>query len=599
MDTHPPRRIAAEDYLDALAAHGIDYLFVNPGTDFAPIIEAFARAARTNRPVPRPMVVPHEHAAVAMAHGYTLVTGRPQAVMLHVNVGLANSINALIDASRDRVPLLLTSGRTPITEEGPSGTRSVHIHWAQEMFDQAGMLREFVKWDYEMRRGDQVFDVVDRALELAQTSPTGPVYLALPREVLGEELDARADVPRKPRARPAPPRAAASDVERAAEWIAAAKNPLVITGQLGRDKREAVLLSRLAERFALPVVPFNPRHFAISGNHPMFQGGVPGSLLTEADLILVLESDVPWIPSLAGPGPNARIIQVGEDPLYQRYPMRSFRSDLTIASSLVAFLQALEPALAERLSPLAAQTELPLAAQTGSPLAAQSASPLAAQSASPHAPELATRLDRLTARSAGLRAGWAAEIERARHAETINLAWLNHCLHAVIEADTMVVNEYSFRQEYCPLDHPGSLFSVGPAGGLGWGFPAALGIKLASPDKQVVALLGDGAYMFANPTACHFIAGSQKLPVLTVIYNNALYGAVRRATLDMYQTGVASEADGRLLAELSNPAFERIVEAHGGHGERVEHPSALPAALQRAAAAVRGGQQALVNVICR
>jgi acetolactate synthase-1/2/3 large subunit len=567
MDSRAPRRIAAEDYLDALAAHGIDHLFVNPGTDFAPIIEAFARAARTNRPVPRPMVVPHEHAAVAMAHGYTLVTGRPQAVMLHVNVGLANSINALIDASRDRVPLLLTSGRTPITEAGPHGARSVYIHWAQEMFDQAGMLREFVKWDYEMRRGDQVSEVVDRALELAQTSPTGPVYLALPREVLGEEIGPRADAPRRPRARPEPPRAAAGDVERAAEWIAAARNPLVITGQLGRDPHEAVLLTRLAERFALPVVPFNPRHFAISGNHPMFQGAAPGSLLTEADLILVLESDVPWIPSLASPGPDARIIQVGEDPLYQRYPMRSFRSDLTIRSNLATFLQALEPALAAR--------------------------------ADGRAEEITARRDRLAARSAGLRAGWAAEIEQAGRADTINLAWLNHCLRAVVEPDTVVVNEYSFRQEYCPLDQPGSLFSVGPAGGLGWGLPAALGIKLASPGKQVVALLGDGAYMFANPTACHFIAENQKLPLLTVIYNNTLYGAVRRATLDMYADGVAAEADGRLLAELPNPAFERIVEAHGGHGERVEHPAALPAALKRASEVVRGGRQALVNVICQ
>jgi acetolactate synthase I/II/III large subunit len=160
------------------------------------------------------------------------------------------------------------------------------------------------------------------------------------------------------------------------------------------------------------------------------------------------------------------------------------------------------------------------------------------------------------------------------------------------------VNEYSFRQEYCPLDQPGSLFSLGPAGGLGWGFPAALGIKLASPQKQVLALLGDGAYMFANPTVCHAIAESQKLPTLTVIYNNALYGAVRRATLGMYGAGVAAQADGRLLAELPNPAFERIAEAHGGHGERVNHPAALPAALERAAAAVRGGRQALVNVIC-
>jgi acetolactate synthase-1/2/3 large subunit len=105
--------------------------------------------------------------------------------------------------------------------------------------------------------------------------------------------------------------------------------------------------------------------------------------------------------------------------------------------------------------------------------------------------------------------------------------------------------------------------------------------------------------MFANPTACHFIAENQKLPLLTVIYNNTLYGAVRRATLDMYADGVAAEADGRLLAELPNPAFERIVEAHGGHGERVEHPAALPAALKRASEVVRGGRQALVNVICQ
>lgn len=110
--TTPPR-IAAEDYLDALAAHGIEHLFCNPSTDFAPIVEAFSRAKRTNRPVPRPMVVPHENVAVGMAHGYTMVTGQPQAVMLHTNVGTANAINMLIDASRDRIPMLLTSGRSP------------------------------------------------------------------------------------------------------------------------------------------------------------------------------------------------------------------------------------------------------------------------------------------------------------------------------------------------------------------------------------------------------------------------------------------------------------------------------------------------------
>ncbi|HEY6430524.1 MAG TPA: thiamine pyrophosphate-requiring protein [Acetobacteraceae bacterium] len=563
MDAAPQGRIAAEDYLDALGAQGIEYLFVNPGTDFAPIIEALARAARSNRRVPTAMVVPHENAAVCMAHGYTAVTGRPQAVMVHVNVGLANTLAALADASRDQIPMLLTSGRTPITEDGPAGTRNLHIHWAQEMYDQAGMLREFVKWDYEMRRPDQIADVVTRALELATASPTGPVYLSLPREVLSEMVEPPAGRERPARARPRAPMPAPSDVEQLADWIAAARNPLIVTGTLGRNPGESDKLARLADRFALPVVPFNARYFALSATHPMFQGSVPGSLLKEADLVLAWETDVPWFPSVDRPAASARIVQIGEDPLYARYPMRSFPSDLTIRSASLPLLEALERALEERR------------------------------------PEVGERHARLAARSAKLRQGWAEEAERGGRGEACTLAWMLHCLGDVVDDDTIVVNEYSFRQEYCPLPGPGSLLSASPASGLGWGLGAALGAKLAAPERPVIAVLGDGAYMFANPTACHFVGEAQKLPVLVVVYNNTQYGAVRRATLHMYEHGVASEQDGRRLADLGPaPAFERIIEAHGGHGERVERPAELPGALKRAAAAVRNGQQALVNVIC-
>jgi acetolactate synthase I/II/III large subunit len=563
MDSEPQTRIAAEDYLDALAAHGIDHLFCNPGTDFAPIVEAYARAGRTNRKVPRPMVVPHENAALSMAHGYTMVTGRPQAVMLHTNVGTANSINMLIDASRDRIPVLLTSGRTPFTESGAEGSRSAYIHWAQEMFDQAGMLREMVKWDYEMKRGDQAAAVVDRALELAMASPKGPVYLSLPREVLGEVLDTPAESNHARRIGPRAPVPSPSDIERLAEWIATARAPVVITGLLGQDPRDAVVLSRLAERWALPVIPFNTRYFALSANHPMFQGSAPGPLLDSADLIVVIESDVPWMPSKEQPPVGAHIVQIGEDPLYARYPMRSFPSDLTITSSALSALEALEQALQGRAGPFVEE-----------------------------------RRARLAARSAALHAQWRHEAEEAGRGSKNTSPWLNHCLRAAVDRDTIVISEYSFRQEYCPLETPGSLFSVSSAGGLGWGFGASLGAKLAAPERQVVSVLGDGAYMFANPTACHYVAQMQKLPVLTVIYNNALYGAVRRATLDMYDKGVAAQGDGRLLADLPAPNFEKIIAAHDGHGERVERPADLPGALRRAAAAVRGGQQALVNVIC-
>src|SRR5665647_2183026 len=116
--------IAAEAFLRALADHGADYFFINPGTDFPPIVEAFDRAKKTNAKVPKPVLVPHENLAVAMAHGAYLMNGRPQAVMVHVNVGTANTINNLTNLSRDRVPLILAAGRTPITEKGSFGSRS-------------------------------------------------------------------------------------------------------------------------------------------------------------------------------------------------------------------------------------------------------------------------------------------------------------------------------------------------------------------------------------------------------------------------------------------------------------------------------------------
>ena len=165
--------IAAEAFLRALADHGIDYFFCNPGTDFPPIVEAFDRAKKTNAKVPKPVLVPHENLAVAMAHGAYLMTGRPQAVMVHTTVGTANTINNLINLSRDRMPLILSAGRTPITEKGAFGSRSRPIQWGQEMFDQAGMVRELVKWDYELRVPRQVGDVVARAVEVAMAIRAG------------------------------------------------------------------------------------------------------------------------------------------------------------------------------------------------------------------------------------------------------------------------------------------------------------------------------------------------------------------------------------------------------------------------------------------
>jgi acetolactate synthase-1/2/3 large subunit len=178
-------------YLALLANRGVDYLFGNAGTDFAPLIEAYSRATQTGVAVPRPILATHENLAVAMAHGYGMVSRRIPAVMVHVSVGTANMICAAMNAARENVAILLTAGRSPLTESGLLGSRDGYIHWAQEMYDQAGMIREIVKWDYELRNGEQLATVVDRALAIAATEPRGPVYLSLPREVIAAPLPDR------------------------------------------------------------------------------------------------------------------------------------------------------------------------------------------------------------------------------------------------------------------------------------------------------------------------------------------------------------------------------------------------------------------------
>ncbi len=559
--TGPRPAIAAEAFLRALADHGVDYMFANPGTDFPPIVEAFSRAKKTNAKVPLPVLVPHENLAVAMAHGAHLMNGRPQAVMVHVNVGTANTINNLTNLSRDRVPLILAAGRTPITEKGTFGSRSRPIHWAQEMFDQAGMVRELVKWDYELRTPGQVGDVVARSVEVAMAHPRGPVYLVLPREPLSAPV-AEPIAPIKPRAAAARVHPDPKAIATLAEWIAGAERPLIITSVLPSDAVRA--LAAVAERCAIPVITHNPRSVCLPSSHPMHFGYEPGALLADADLVIALESDVPWMPHLQNPPAGARIVHVGEDPFFVRYPMRSFPCDLAVQAGVVNALEALESAVGSRLQAAEAR--------------------------------ISARRTRLAERMQKRRAQLAKD---SAVGETISPAYLSRAIGECVGEDAVIFNEYPLRADHCPREKPGTLYALGPAGGLGWGLGAALGAKLAAPDKLIVATLGDGAYMFSNPTVGHWVAERHNLPILTIVFNNSRYGAVRNSTLAMFKDGVSGETDGRELADLDPaPPYDEMAKAQGAHAERVENPADLPAALARARdAVVNDKRQALLNVI--
>ena len=566
MSTADTQQIAAEAYLCRLAERGIDYVFANAGTDFAPIVEALSRSPGSNRRYPKFITVPHENVAMAMAHGYYRIAGKPAVVMCHVTVGTANCINGLMNATRDNVPIILAAGRTPLTETGHRASRQRSIHWGQEAFDQGGMVRQFVKWDYEFRSGQPIEALVDRALDISMSEPRGPVYLTLPREVLCDP----AVRPRRDNVRPLgadAPAPAQAAIEAAAKAIANAEFPLIVTSAAGRSPAAYHALAKLAETFALPVVQSEARDVNLSSDHPMNFGFDVGPWLPKADVVVVLDSAVPWIPRAVTPNRNAHVIHISSDPLLISYPFREFEADQMITGEIHAAVAMLHAALTD--------------AMKGKSKGVEARRKMAAE----------VRADRDEERK--------KLIESAKNQMPINLAWVGACLNAAKAKDAIIISELGVPAGQLELTHQGSYMGNMLAGGLGMGLGAALGAKLAAPEREVIAMVGDGSYMFGNPLPFHYVAQAENLPTLTIVTNNQSWHAVRRATLDVYPDGDAAKANIMPLTELKpSPSFEKIIDAAGGgHAAKVENPADLPKAIEQALDAVRSGTPAILNVL--
>ena len=289
-------------FLEALADAGIRYLFANLGSDHPGIIEALAQA-QTEVPVrklPELVVCPHETVALSAAHAYAAVSRTPQAVLVHVDSGTQNLGGAVNNASRGRVPVLIFAGAAPYTIEGElPGSRNEFIHWIQDVHDQRGILRNYTKYDNELRTGRNVKQLVQRSLQIACSEPAGPVYLVGPREVMEEELPPQTADPAV--FTPVAPAALAEDVvTEVAGALAGARHPLIITSYLGRDPGAVAALIGLADLLAIPVLESVPNHVNFPASHPLHCGyqwttSRQNPLLAQADVVLSVDSDVPWI----------------------------------------------------------------------------------------------------------------------------------------------------------------------------------------------------------------------------------------------------------------------------------------------------------------
>lgn len=550
MKQETPSLTAGGALLARLKTIGVDYIFANSGTDFPPIIEGLAEAAAKGVPLPQALVMPHEGAAMGMAHGYYLATGKSQVVMAHTNVGLANCAIGAINAAVENIPVLLFSGRTPTTEQGRFGARTVPIGWGQEMRDQTALVREASKWDYELRFPEQVGELADRAYAIANSTPKGPVYVALPREVLCEGY-AGPDVAGPLSMQPAKISADRALMQDLAQRIAEAKFP-VIFAQHGADNAEAfAALSALVNRWAIPVCQYWAVQLALPTDHNMHAGGDPAPLLEQADLVIVLDSLAPWSQQAHMVRDDAMVVHIGPDPLKVRTPIRNFRSDISIASELPDAILALAAALNGH-----AQGDV-----------------------------VAARRGEIVARNAATRQAALANAEAGRDG-VMSADYVGRVVSdAIAGRNAILLSERGCPMGAMTLSHHQAWYQEPHAGGLGWSFPAALGMQLADRERLVVATMGDGSYMFANPVACHQIAEALELPLLVIVMNNNEWAAVRHSVTDIYPDGYASKANQMPLTALNpSPDFVQVAKASRAFAAKVNNATELDEALQQALA---------------
>jgi acetolactate synthase-1/2/3 large subunit len=562
-------------FLEALAEAGVRYIFANLGSDHPGLIEALAAARAEGREAafPRLIICPHETVALSAAHACASVSGQPQAVLVHVDAGTQNLGGAVSNAMRGRVPVLIFAGAAPYTTTGElPGGRNEFIHWIQDVRDQRGILRGYVKYDNEIRTGRNVKQVVHRSLQIARSEPAGPVYLVGPREVMEEPLEPYAVDPAQ--FGPVAPAALTTEVTlQIATVLARARHPLIITSYLGRNPDAVPVLVDLAELLAIGVLESAAFCVNFPGDHPLHCGyqyttAEQNPVLAEADVILVVDSDVPWIHASNRPSPGAAIYAIDIDPLKPQMPMWHIPAlRFAAVDSKVAL---------EQITGLARDENL---AEVGA---------------------VEARRAQITAANEARRAALAA-LEQPQPG-VITPRYLTACVRELLRGtDALVLTEaitnYQVVADHLRASRPGSLLGSG-GGSLGWAGGGAVGAKLASSaERTVVSLVGDGSYLFGVPSSAQWVARRYNAPSLTVIYDNRGWAAPRFSTLAVHPSGAAAAADDFYASLEPEADLAGIAAAAGGaYGATVADPGELPRVLKDALAVVRGGRSAVVSV---
>ncbi|PPJ58329.1 hypothetical protein CBER1_04529 [Cercospora berteroae] len=571
-------------FFEALWEAGITHVFVNLGSDHPSIIEAIVKGQNEKKAqFPRIITCPNEMVALSMADGYARLTNKPQCVIVHVDVGTQGLGAAVHNASCGRAPVLIFAGLSPYTINGEyRGSRTEYIHWIQDVPDQKQIVSQYCRYTGEIKRGKNVKELVNRALSFAVSEPRGPVYLYGAREAMEEEIEPYT-LDRKHWTPVELGGLSTKQLRAVSEALVAAKEPLLITGYSGRNPAAVESLIALADTVkGLRVLDTGGSDMCFPANHPAWLGlryGVDESIKT-ADVIVLLDVDVPWIPTQCRPRDDAKIFHIDVDTLKQQMPV-------FYVNAIARYRVDAETALTQ----ITAYINYSMKEKVSSPRFSELAE---ARKASHQA-----RLDTIAAQAVLSEEGHFGcpyLIRQVRDACPPDTIW-------AVEA----VTNAAFVNDQIQATLPNSWINCG-GGGLGWSGGGALGIKLATDfenggtnkGKFVCQIVGDGTYLFSVPGSVYWIAQRYNIPVLTVVLNNQGWNAPRKSMLLVHPEGEGSKVDNKALniSFAPTPDYSGIAKAASGHkawAGVAGNAEQLKKLLPEAVAAVQSGVCAILD----
>ena len=515
------------------------------------------------------------------------ISGQPAATGAHVEVGALNYGSALHTAHAERAPVMMIGGATARAYPGSRrGARSGPIHWTQERLDQRGLVADYVKWAFRLELQDNPGLVVSRGLQLALSAPAGPVFLSIPREVGMARVDEGWFPSAGSLGFSTPPAPDPATVDIIAAWLTEAERPLIIAGRAGRDPETVAELLRLVELVGAPVID-NAYRYALNlpASHALAD---PLALASDADVVLVVDRELPWVPAGArageepldswaelplahparAPSADCKVACVGLDPVAAGVTLLELSADLRVVADPRLALRSLADAVADRIG-IAGRRR--------------------AQ-------------ERIAAASTRHAERWRREDDQAKavaRSRPIDPHWLCYELGRWLDPEAVLLDEAVSNSHlvgrYCRQDRPGSFLSPAGTGG-GWGSGAALGVKLAEPSRQVVLVSGDGFYANGVPSVAVSTAARQQLGYIAVVLVNGSYSTGTTEHAALYPGGYSERAGFPGGQFEPAPDFAAEAVAAGGFGITVDEPADVGPALGRALDVSREGQPCVVAV---